>query len=74
MRVLLGLIIYVDEENITPWFNAAADDDEINRDKVSVSRKTATSVDVSFSSGTFDSRCCCSADGHTRVVKQESFL
>ena len=33
------------------WFNTASDGDEISRDKVTVSRKSATSVDVSFSSG-----------------------
>ncbi|KAI0221528.1 Mucin-like protein [Lamellibrachia satsuma] len=46
-----GLIIYVDEEDIMSWFYTASDGDEISRDKVTVSRKSATSVDVSFSSG-----------------------
>ena len=47
------MVIYVEEEDVTPWFNTAADNDDLSRDKVSVTRKSATSVDVSFSSGTY---------------------
>ena len=53
LYTVVGLIIYIDEEDIMSWFNKASDGDEISRDKVGVSRKSATSVDVSFSSGKF---------------------
>ena len=51
MYVNAGLIIYIEEDDITSWFNAASDEDEVTHDKVSVTRKSATSVDVTFSSG-----------------------
>ena len=48
---VVGLTLYVEEEDLTSWFNAASDNDTASRGNVSVSRKSATSVDVSFSSG-----------------------
>ena len=50
---VVGLILYVEEEDITSWFNAASDDDEATHEKISVIHKSATSVEVTFSSGTF---------------------
>jgi len=48
---VVGLRLYVEEEDMTSWFNAASDNDSASRGNVSVSRKSATSVDVSFSTG-----------------------
>jgi len=48
---VVGLILYIEEKDVTSWFNAASDNDDAAHDKVSVSRKSATSVDVTFSSG-----------------------
>ena len=48
---VVGLTLYVEEEDLTSWLNAASDNDTASRGNVSVSRKSATSVDVSFSSG-----------------------
>ena len=50
---VVGLIVYVEEEDITSWFNAASDDDEATHDKISVIHKSATSIEVTFSSGMF---------------------
>ena len=41
----------MEEEDLTSWLNAASDNDTASRGNVSVSRKSATSVDVSFSCG-----------------------
>ena len=49
--VFAGLRIFLNEEDITAWFDAAADAEEKTYDKVTVSRKTATSIEGSFSSG-----------------------
>ena len=50
---VVGLIVYVEEEDITSWFNAASDDDEATHDKISVIHKSATSIEVTFSAGMF---------------------
>jgi len=48
---VVGLMLYVEEEDLTSWLNGASDNDTVSRGNVSVSRKSATSVDVSFSTG-----------------------
>lgn len=49
----LGLIVLIENENVTDWFNKANVTDEHVSSNVTISKKNITQIEVSFKSGKY---------------------